>query len=30
MEGALNDFSYENDTHTPGISIKHFPKDVAV
>ena len=30
VEGALNDFSYENDTHTPGISIQYFPKDVAV
>ena len=25
-----NDASYKNNTHTPGISIHYFPKDVAV
>ena len=28
--GAPNDVSYNNNTHTVGISIQYFPKDVAV
>ena len=30
VAGALNDVSYKNDKHIPGISIQYFPKDVAL
>ena len=30
VAGALNDVSYMNDTHTPGVSMHHLQKDVAV
>ena len=30
MAVAPNNVSYKNNTHTPGISIHYFPKDVAV
>ena len=30
MAGAPNDVGYKNNTHSSGISIYYFPKDVAV